>query len=137
MQSRRLRLALVAAVCMMFTAAAARADESAFVANPVEHVDTLIGTATAGDEGKEGINNFPGAAMPFGMVQYSPDTVDTYAGYDNDIDRSTGFSLTHASVSCSRRSVTMVAPPVGEESILSARCANLNWLHELPSPSSD
>ena len=46
------------------------------------------------------INNFPGAAVPFGMVQYSPDTADNYAGYDHDNARSTGFSLTHASVGC-------------------------------------
>ena len=46
------------------------------------------------------INNFPGAAVPFGMVQYSPDTTDTYAGYDHDNERSTGFSMTHASVGC-------------------------------------
>jgi putative alpha-1,2-mannosidase len=32
------------------------------------------------------------------MVQYSPDTTDTYAGYDHDNERSTGFSMTHASV---------------------------------------
>ncbi|MBV9319194.1 MAG: GH92 family glycosyl hydrolase, partial [Mycobacterium sp.] len=36
----------------------------------------------------------------FGMVQYSPDTTDTYAGYDHDNERSTGFSMTHASVGC-------------------------------------
>ena len=34
------------------------------------------------------------------MVQYSPDTVDNYAGYDHDNRRSTGFSMTHASVGC-------------------------------------
>ena len=46
------------------------------------------------------INNFPGAAVPFGMVQYSPDTVGNYAGYDHANDRATGFSMTHASVGC-------------------------------------
>ncbi|BBZ10550.1 putative glycosidase [Mycobacterium branderi] len=66
---------------------------------PVEHVDTLNGTGTGGEEAGE-INNFPGASVPFGMVQYSPDTTDTYAGYDHDNDRSTGFSMTHASVGC-------------------------------------
>ncbi|EUA00416.1 glycosyl hydrolase 92 family protein [Mycobacterium kansasii 824] len=33
-------------------------------------------------------------------MQYSPDTTDTYAGYDHDNERSTGFSMTHASVGC-------------------------------------
>jgi putative alpha-1,2-mannosidase len=46
------------------------------------------------------INNFPGASAPFGMVQYSPDTVGNYAGYNYDNPRSTGFSMTHASVGC-------------------------------------
>ncbi|ORV09815.1 hypothetical protein AWB95_16385 [Mycobacterium celatum] len=75
------------------------AEEAAFVANPVEHVDTLDGTGTGNETWGE-INNFPGASVPFGMVQYSPDTTDTYAGYDHDNDRSTGFSMTHASVGC-------------------------------------
>jgi len=104
MPLRRPLTALLATVVvgMMLTGAppAAHADEPAFVANPVEHVDTLIGTATVEDQGEEGIDNFPGAAVPLGMVQYSPDTVDTYAGYDHDIERSTGFSLTHASAGC-------------------------------------
>jgi predicted alpha-1,2-mannosidase len=77
----------------------ARADVPVFVANPVVDVDTLIGTA-AGGGGATEINNFPGASVPFGMVQYSPDTTDTYAGYDHDNERSTGFSMTHASVGC-------------------------------------
>ncbi len=73
--------------------------EPTAVTNPVEHVDTLIGTGTGGDIVGE-INNFPGAAVPFGMVQYSPDTVGNYAGYDHANDRATGFSMTHASVGC-------------------------------------
>lgn len=69
------------------------------VANPVDYVDTLIGTGTGGDYVGE-INGFPGAAMPFGMVQYSPDTLKNYAGYDHANPRATGFSMTHASVGC-------------------------------------
>ncbi len=106
----RLRRALIAvtavlaalAVVIAFIAAVpprAYDGEPAFVANPVDHVDTLIGTGTGGETVGE-INNFPGAAVPFGMVQYSPDTTDTYAGYNYDNPRSTGFSMTHASVGC-------------------------------------
>lgn len=73
--------------------------EPTAVTNPVEHVDTLIGTGTGGDIVGE-INNFPGAAVPFGMVQYSPDTVGNYAGYDHANERASGFSMTHASVGC-------------------------------------
>src|ERR1700730_5476717 len=91
-------LIVVAAVVMTFIAAApplAYDGEPSFTATPVDHVDTLIGTGTGGETVGE-INNFPGPAVPFGMVQYSPDTTDTYAGYDHDNERSTGFSLTHA-----------------------------------------
>lgn len=70
-----------------------------FVDNPVDHVDTLIGTGTGGPVVGE-INNFPGASVPFGMIQYSPDTTDNYAGYDYQNAHSTGFSMTHASVGC-------------------------------------
>ena len=93
-------LAVVAVVCLMLIGAprAVRAEEPAFVLNPVGHVDTLIGTGSSQTGGE--INNFPGAAVPFGMVQYSPDTTDTYAGYEHGNERSTGFSMTHASVGC-------------------------------------
>jgi predicted alpha-1,2-mannosidase len=103
MRSRRALIAFVAAtaVFMAFIAAAppiAYDGEPQF-ANPVDHVDTLVGTGTGGEMVGE-INNFPGATVPFGMVQYSPDTVGNYAGYDYDNPRSTGFSMTHASVGC-------------------------------------
>ncbi|MCV7409568.1 hypothetical protein AWC05_25120 [Mycobacterium florentinum] len=104
MKSRTVLTALTAvvAVFMTFVAAAppiAYDGEPAFVADPVEHVDTLIGTGTGGETVGE-INNFPGAAVPFGMVQYSPDTVGNYAGYNYHNPHSTGFSMTHASVGC-------------------------------------
>jgi predicted alpha-1,2-mannosidase len=117
MQSRRAVAALVATVLvgMMLTGAPVmHAEEPAFVTNPAGHVDTLIGTAASETGGD--INNFPGAAVPFGMVQYSPDTTNTYAGYDHDNERSTGFSLTHASVGCSAFGDIPVLPtttPIG------------------------
>ncbi|MCW2662019.1 MAG: hypothetical protein JWP83_3171 [Mycobacterium sp.] len=107
MRSRARRRALIAlvaadAVFLAFIAAAppiAYDGEPQFVSDPVDHVDTLIGTGTGGETVGE-INNFPGASAPFGMVQYSPDTVGNYAGYNYDNPRSTGFSMTHASVGC-------------------------------------
>src|SRR6516225_5187652 len=104
MRSRRALIAVIAvtAVFMAFVAAAPRFAYDGppqFVANPVNHVDTLIGTGTGGETVGE-INDFPGASLPFGMVQYSPDTVGNYAGYNYDNSRSTGFSMTHASVGC-------------------------------------
>src|ERR1035441_8985450 len=103
MRSRRGAAALVAVVLLVGTMLASATPTSyeppALVAKPVEHVDTLIGTGNGGKTVGE-INNFPGATVPFGMVQYSPDTVDTYAGYDYGKDQVTGFSMTHASVGC-------------------------------------
>ena len=102
MRSRKALVALtvVAVGCMTLIGAprAAHAEEPALVTNPVGHVDTLIGTGSSETGGP--INNFPGAAVPFGMVQYSPDTTEGYAGYEHDDERSTGFSMTHASVGC-------------------------------------
>jgi predicted alpha-1,2-mannosidase len=104
MRSRRVLIALIAVAAVSITFVApvppiAYDGEPALVANPVDHVDTLIGTGTGGGIVGE-INNFPGPSVPFGMVQYSPDTTNNYAGYSHDNPRSTGFSMTHASVGC-------------------------------------
>lgn len=103
MRSRKLIGALAAAVlggaAALVPTTSAVAAEPALVDDPVQYVDTLNGTGTGG-ESVGSINNFPGATVPFGMVQYSPDTTSTYAGYHHDNDRSTGFSMTHASVGC-------------------------------------
>lgn len=57
---------------------------------------TMPGHGTFG-----GGHNFPGAAMPFGMVQWSPDTtpadVDGRGGYDYRDRHVKGFGLTHLS----------------------------------------
>jgi predicted alpha-1,2-mannosidase len=58
-------------------------------ATPYESVDTRIGTAGGG-------NTFPGATLPFGMVQWSPDT-NHDAWYRYDEKAIVGFSLTHIS----------------------------------------
>lgn len=47
-----------------------------------------------------GGHNFPGAALPFGMVQWSPDTTPAAphsGGYDHRDNHIRGFSLTHLS----------------------------------------
>ncbi len=102
-RSLRVTVAIVAALALFvpffLLSPTAYDGEPAAVTNPVEHVDTLVGTGTGGDIVGE-INNFPGATVPFGMVQYSPDTVHNYAGYDHANERATGFSMTHASVGC-------------------------------------
>lgn len=79
--------------CSLFLLAAAHAQQS-----PVAAVDPFIGT------GPEG-HTFPGAAVPFGMVQLSPDTQirpfkQSYkwaAGYRYEDTTILGFSHTHFS----------------------------------------
>jgi len=57
--------------------------------SPYDSVDPLIG---AGADG----NTFPGATLPFGMIQWSPDTrPDGWYRYGDNTIR--GFSLTHIS----------------------------------------
>jgi predicted alpha-1,2-mannosidase len=56
---------------------------------PYDSVDPLIGTEGGG-------NTFPGATLPFGMVQWSPDT-NTDAWYYHNQNQLYGFSLTHIS----------------------------------------
>src|SRR6185437_15726148 len=54
-----------------------------------DSVDTFIGTAADG-------NTFPGATLPFGMIQWSPDTrPDGWYHFGDKTIR--GFSLTHIS----------------------------------------
>ncbi|MFZ0664739.1 MAG: lectin [Acidimicrobiales bacterium] len=63
-----------------------------YVSDPASLVNTFIGTLNGGD-------TFPGADVPFGMMQWSPDTVARpYGGgyYYNDL-WITGYSLTHLS----------------------------------------
>jgi predicted alpha-1,2-mannosidase len=56
---------------------------------PYDTVDTFIGTSGGG-------NTFPGASLPFGMVQWSPDTNHDAWYYYND-KQINGFGLTHIS----------------------------------------
>jgi len=102
---RRSRLAAAAATAALVLGAIAggglpaAAAEPEWVAAPADHVDTLNGTGIGGDV-VGSINNFPGAAVPFGMAQFSPDTKDTYAGYQYHNDQMKGFSMNHASAGC-------------------------------------
>lgn len=63
---------------------------------PFDYVDVFIGTKASG-------HTYPGATLPFGMVQLSPDTQNSYvtwpacAGYDYIDTSILGFSHTHLS----------------------------------------
>ena len=74
--------------------------------DPVSYVNPFIGTgqgAPAFNMGNGTGNTPPGAAYPFGMVLWSPDTTTQSGGYRYDQNSIRGFSLTHFSgrgISC-------------------------------------
>ena len=82
--------ALIASALLPLSDAAAAA--TPFVANPASLVNPIIGTSGA-------VDDFPGADVPFGMVQWGPDTPSRPAGggYEYKDTSVTGFSLTHVS----------------------------------------
>ncbi|MCP3798174.1 GH92 family glycosyl hydrolase [Allokutzneria sp. A3M-2-11 16] len=82
-------------------------------------VNPFVGTKPGGpDHGTGGGagNTFPGADVPFGMVQWSPDTVKhQHGGYFYEDNRIKGFSLTHLSgAGCSTYQDVPFMPFVGE-----------------------
>lgn len=96
MAVRPRRIALGASVALVaagvFVPGVAAQAATTYVANPASLVDPIIGTSGA-------VDDFPGADVPFGMVQWSPDTPSRPAGggYEYNDKTVTGFSLTHIS----------------------------------------
>jgi predicted alpha-1,2-mannosidase len=101
--SRRLFLSIASAAALAAgalatgpTSALAAADQAAapaFPANPAQLVDTRFWTTGGG-------NTFPGADVPWGMVQWSPDTMpnrNAGGGYGFGDSMLMGYSLTHVS----------------------------------------
>lgn len=75
----------------------------ALVENPADYVNPFIGASTsiAGAGVYHGLGKtFPGAVVPFGMVQLSPDTVtggDNASGYSSEMKTIEGFSMVRMS----------------------------------------
>ena len=93
-------------------AAHAPAAKAALVTAPASLVNPFIGTSNAADD-------FPGADLPFGMVQWSPDTPSRPdgGGYEYKDSSITGFSLTHiAGPGCGAAGDIPVLPTVGSVS---------------------
>ncbi|WP_405833849.1 lectin [Streptomyces sp. NBC_01176] len=90
-------------------APASAAEKAALVTSPATVVNPFIGTSNQADD-------FPGADMPFGMVQWSPDTPSrpSGGGYEYNDSSITGFSLTHiAGPGCGAAGDIPVLPTVG------------------------
>ena len=83
-----------------------------YVTDAAHYVDPFIGTGGHG-------HTFPGATVPFGMVQFSPDTRmndwDGCSGYHTSDNTILGFSTTHLSgTGCSDYGDFRFMPIVGE-----------------------
>ncbi|MEU0038354.1 lectin [Streptomyces sp. NPDC006333] len=90
-------------------APASAAEKAALVTSPATVVNPFIGTSNQADD-------FPGADVPFGMVQWSPDTPSrpSGGGYEYNDSSITGFSLTHiAGPGCGAAGDIPVLPTVG------------------------
>ncbi|MEU3338586.1 GH92 family glycosyl hydrolase [Streptomyces sp. NPDC006668] len=107
--TRRLRLCtagVVAASALFAAPVTARAAEPSD-AQLTGLVNPFIGTENEG-------NTYPGAAVPFGMVQFSPDTGHN-TGYDYSQNHIRGFSLVHLSgVGCGLGGDLPVLPTTGD-----------------------
>jgi len=83
--------------------------KTALVSDPGSYVNPFIGTTNAADD-------FPGADVPYGMVQWSPDTPSRPdgGGYEYTDSSITGFSLTHMSgPGCPAEGDVPILPTVG------------------------
>ncbi|MBD8898201.1 GH92 family glycosyl hydrolase [Rhodanobacter sp. DHG33] len=101
---------LVPGLLAMTAACAVATDTS-----PADAVNPLIGSSNGG-------NTYPGAVMPFGMLQWSPENTRGHhtrtaspSGYQFDARRIRGFSLTHLSgAGCAGASGDIPVMPITE-----------------------
>ncbi|WP_367129580.1 lectin [Saccharothrix sp. HUAS TT1] len=97
----RLRATALAALTLAALAVALPTGAAQAITDPAQHVNPFVGTKPGGPDfghGGGAGNTFPGAVAPFGMLQWSPDTVThQHGGYHYDDNRIRGFSLTHLS----------------------------------------
>ncbi|MFJ8134777.1 GH92 family glycosyl hydrolase [Streptomyces sp. NPDC096013] len=105
--TRRLRLGMAGAVAASALFAVPAVAESPVHGRLTDLVNPFIGTENDG-------NTYPGAAVPFGMVQFSPDTGHN-TGYDYSQNHIRGFSLVHLSgVGCGLGGDLPVLPTTGD-----------------------
>ena len=118
------RIILFAAMLLCITACR---QTPAFDVDPASFVDPFIGTGGHG-------HTFPGATVPFGMVQFSPDTRmndwDGCSGYHTSDHTILGFSTTHLSgTGCSDYGDFRFTPAVGNDT-----CSAFNHENEWAKP---
>jgi predicted alpha-1,2-mannosidase len=97
------RKSIVQRTAALSTATATATPQAQPTMDLAQYVDPFVGTDAGGQSfgfGAEAGNTFPGATLPFGIVQFSPDTAGGPTrpggyGYGDPVIR--GFSLTHLS----------------------------------------
>ncbi|MEV6483211.1 GH92 family glycosyl hydrolase [Streptomyces sp. NPDC051576] len=105
--TRRLRLCMAGAVAVSALFAVPATAHASADSRLTDLVNPFIGTENDG-------NTYPGAAVPFGMVQFSPDTGHN-TGYDYAQNHIRGFSLVHLSgVGCGLGGDLPVLPTTGD-----------------------
>src|SRR5690349_20797872 len=119
------------AVVLAPNSAAAPASAQVAIDDPAQYVNPFVGTQTGGPDfgnGGGAGNTFPGADAPFGMLQWSPDTVlHFHGGYDYDDNRIKGFSLTHLSgPGCSDFGNVPFMPALGTSPVTSSTFKHTN-----------
>ncbi|WP_405693894.1 GH92 family glycosyl hydrolase [Streptomyces coelicoflavus] len=118
-----------AAAALLASALAVPAAQAAPDGPLTDLVNPFIGTENEG-------NTYPGAAVPFGMVQFSPDTGHN-TGYDHSDTHIRGFSLVHLSgVGCGLGGDLPVLPTTGDvtETDYAKYAASFNHDDEEASP---
>ncbi len=109
MRTRWWGIPLAASVTLLGLPVLSATPAGAAVPDPAALVNPLLGTSNGG-------NTFPGAVVPFGMVQWSPDTPSRPAGgnYSYSDSTITGFSLNHLSgPGCNATADVPILPTVG------------------------
>jgi predicted alpha-1,2-mannosidase len=109
--ARAVAVATVGGILVSFgvSPVASAAASSGLATNPVALVNPFIGTAGGG-------YMFPGADVPFGMIQWSPDTENrpNGGGYSYHSPAIVGYSLTHLSgAGCQAEGDVPILPTVG------------------------
>ncbi len=110
-------VAVLLATGLVAPSVASAATQIAVVAHPSALVNPIDGTG-AGAVNPGAIGEFPGADLPFGMLQWSPDTQPNVAasggGYSYGDSEISGFSLTHLSgTGCASYGDIPILPTVG------------------------
>lgn len=109
--SRTAHLSLLTALLLSVLLACPAYAAGPVAEGPAASVNPLIGT---GGEPDDGINLYPGAVAPFGMVQLSPDTENKGFGYHYIQKAIKGFSMTHMSgPGCANQGDIFFTPTTG------------------------